>query len=154
MELIADDSRNVLYARSEQGSVQVFDLGADGKSLSKVAVISHQTIVNNATLLAKSVVIEIISLCVYTCPCDSCVCICRGVDRSNLSQRVRKHPLGGSDAVGSADVLHDVRLRTGRVVTLHAQHGAHPPPARFRHVQKPTNVMRALLNKGKESFLR
>ena len=52
-ELVIDDSRNILYGRTENGSLQVFDLGSDGKSLSKIAAISHQTIVQNASLLAK-----------------------------------------------------------------------------------------------------
>ena len=53
VQLEVDDTRNILYSRSERGSIQVFDLGADGMQLNKVASISQQTLVRDATKIAQ-----------------------------------------------------------------------------------------------------
>ncbi|KAK3089178.1 hypothetical protein FSP39_001520 [Pinctada imbricata] len=55
VQLSLDDSRHILYARSEKGSLQVFDLGQDGKSTSRITSLSLQTIVYNASHIARTI---------------------------------------------------------------------------------------------------
>ena len=52
VQLEVDDSRNILYSRSEKGTIQVFDLGNDGWQLNKVTSLSQQAIVRDATRVA------------------------------------------------------------------------------------------------------
>jgi len=49
VQLEVDDSRHILYSRSEKGTIQVFDLGQNGTQLVKVAAISQQSIVKEAS---------------------------------------------------------------------------------------------------------
>ena len=53
VQLEVDDTKNSLYSRSEKGSIQVFDLGADGQGLTKVATISQQSITKEASRIAQ-----------------------------------------------------------------------------------------------------
>lgn len=55
VQIAVDDSRHVLYTRTERGCLQVFDLGADGHGMTRVASLSHSSIVNNAAHVARSV---------------------------------------------------------------------------------------------------
>ena len=52
VQLEVDDSRNILYCRSEKGTIQVFDLGNDGWQLTKVSTLTQQTIVKEAARVA------------------------------------------------------------------------------------------------------
>ena len=52
VQLEVDDSRNILYSKSEQGSIQVFDLGSDGLQLIRVASLSQQAIIKEAARVA------------------------------------------------------------------------------------------------------
>jgi nuclear pore complex protein Nup155 len=49
VQLEVDDSRHILYSRSEKGTIQVFDLGQNGTQLVKVTAISQQSIVKEAS---------------------------------------------------------------------------------------------------------
>jgi len=49
---IAED-RNVLYTRSEQGSIQVYDLGEDGQASTFVTELSHTSITKSASQIIK-----------------------------------------------------------------------------------------------------
>ncbi|KAL5017128.1 hypothetical protein ScPMuIL_006717 [Solemya velum] len=55
VQISVDDSRHILYTRTEKGTIQVFDLGQDGKSTSRVASIALQTIVNSAANTARTI---------------------------------------------------------------------------------------------------
>ena len=55
VQLEVDDSRNVLYTRSEKGTIQVFDMGSDGQQLNKVIVLTQQCIVKEAAKVALNV---------------------------------------------------------------------------------------------------
>ena len=44
VQIDIDDSRHILYTRSEKGTIQVFDLGSDGQQLTKIAALSQATI--------------------------------------------------------------------------------------------------------------
>ena len=50
-----DESRNILYTRSEKGNVSVFYLGSDGLGMERVAATSAQKLVEDATKLATTV---------------------------------------------------------------------------------------------------
>ncbi|XP_062607131.1 nuclear pore complex protein Nup155-like [Saccostrea cucullata] len=55
LQLSLDDSRNILYACTEKGTIQVFDLGQDGKGMSRVASIPLNNVVHSASLIARTV---------------------------------------------------------------------------------------------------
>ena len=52
VQLEVDNSRNILYSRSEKGTIQVFDLGLDGQQLVNVASVTQQSIVKDAAKVA------------------------------------------------------------------------------------------------------
>ncbi len=55
VQIEVDDSRNILYTRSEKGCIQVFDLGSDGLGLQRVVGLSQQSIVKEAAKVALNV---------------------------------------------------------------------------------------------------
>lgn len=55
VQLEVDDSRNILFSRSEKGTIQVFDLGQNGSQLVKVAALTQQAIVKEAARVALSI---------------------------------------------------------------------------------------------------
>ena len=59
VQIAVDNSRNILYVRSEKGSLQVYYLGQDGKSLSKVAAVPLQNTVHNASHIARYATFEL-----------------------------------------------------------------------------------------------
>ncbi|WAR23622.1 NU155-like protein, partial [Mya arenaria] len=55
VQIKVDNTRNILYCRTEKGTIQVYDLGVDGRGLSKVASIPLQNIVHNASHVARTI---------------------------------------------------------------------------------------------------
>ena len=55
LQLQVDPTRNVLYTRSEKGTVQVYDLGDDGQQTVRVAALSQFSIVQAAEGVARTV---------------------------------------------------------------------------------------------------
>uniref|UniRef100_A0AAQ4NN15 Nuclear pore complex protein Nup155 n=1 Tax=Gasterosteus aculeatus aculeatus TaxID=481459 RepID=A0AAQ4NN15_GASAC len=55
VQIAVDNSRNTLFTRSEKGVLQVYDLGADGRSMSRVATMSQNTIVAAAGNIARTI---------------------------------------------------------------------------------------------------
>ena len=55
VQLEVDDSRNILYARSEKGTIQVFDMGTDGLQLNKIIALNQQSIGKEAAKVALNV---------------------------------------------------------------------------------------------------
>lgn len=53
LKVEVDDSRHILYTLSDRGTVTVYDLGADGKSTSRVVCVPHNNIMNAALQVAK-----------------------------------------------------------------------------------------------------
>lgn len=53
-QLAVDNTRNTLYARSEKGTIQVFDLGADGQSMDYVASLTQDKITHKAESAART----------------------------------------------------------------------------------------------------
>lgn len=52
VQLEVDDSRNILYTRSEKGTITVYDLGNDGMQMSKVASLTQHALVSEAAKIA------------------------------------------------------------------------------------------------------
>uniref|UniRef100_A0A673MAY4 Nuclear pore complex protein Nup155-like n=1 Tax=Sinocyclocheilus rhinocerous TaxID=307959 RepID=A0A673MAY4_9TELE len=55
VQIAVDNSRNILYTRSEKGVLQVYDLGADGLGMSRVAAMSQSSIVSAAGNIARTI---------------------------------------------------------------------------------------------------
>ncbi|XP_023215500.1 nuclear pore complex protein Nup155-like [Centruroides sculpturatus] len=55
VQIEIDNSRYILYTRSEKGGIQVFDLGNDGKQTSRVTGLSQNAIVEQAVHIAKTI---------------------------------------------------------------------------------------------------
>ena len=51
--MVQDESRHILYTRSEQGTIQLYDLGTDGLSMTRVAAVNINTIVQSAANIAR-----------------------------------------------------------------------------------------------------
>jgi nuclear pore complex protein Nup155 len=51
--LAVDNTRNILYTRSEKGTIQVYDLGADGKDTRYVASMNQETIAHKAAVATR-----------------------------------------------------------------------------------------------------
>ncbi|XP_061590072.1 nuclear pore complex protein Nup155 isoform X2 [Cololabis saira] len=54
VQIAIDDTRNTLFTRSEKGVLQVYDLGADGQGMSRVATMSQSSIVAAAGNIART----------------------------------------------------------------------------------------------------
>lgn len=48
-----DESRHIFYARSEKGTIHVYDLGTDGSSMTRVAAMNISAIVQSAANIAR-----------------------------------------------------------------------------------------------------
>ncbi|ERE82523.1 Nucleoporin [Cricetulus griseus] len=55
VQIEIDNSRNILYTRSEKGVIQVYDLGHDGQGMSRVASVSQNAIVCAAGNIARTI---------------------------------------------------------------------------------------------------
>ncbi|XP_016079465.1 PREDICTED: nuclear pore complex protein Nup155 isoform X2 [Miniopterus natalensis] len=55
VQIEIDNSRNILYTRSEKGVIQVYDLGSDGQGMSRVASVSQNSIVSAAGNIARTI---------------------------------------------------------------------------------------------------
>ena len=55
VQIVIDNTRNILYTRSEKGTVGVFDLGKDGQGLERVITITTQKLVEEASRLVTTV---------------------------------------------------------------------------------------------------
>ncbi|CAB3985686.1 nuclear pore complex Nup155-like [Paramuricea clavata] len=55
VQLAVDNTRNILYCRTERGSIQVFDLGKDGTKTSYVTCCYEESIVNKAASMLRSI---------------------------------------------------------------------------------------------------
>ena len=53
VQMSVDESRGILYTRSEKGTIQVYDLGSDGASMTRIAAMNANSIVQAATNIAR-----------------------------------------------------------------------------------------------------
>ncbi|CAH1772348.1 unnamed protein product [Owenia fusiformis] len=54
VQISVDNSRNILYTRSEKGTIMLYDLGADGKGMNRVAGLAQNSISHLAALTART----------------------------------------------------------------------------------------------------
>lgn len=54
VQLAVDNTRNTLYSRSEKGTIQLFDLGADGNGMLHVASLTEDRITHRAESVART----------------------------------------------------------------------------------------------------
>ncbi|XP_060092043.1 nuclear pore complex protein Nup155 [Heteronotia binoei] len=137
VQIAIDNSRNILYTRSEKGVIQVYDLGADGKGMTRVASVSQNSIVSAAGKIARtidrSVFKPIVQIAVIenseSIDCQLLAVTHAGV-RMYFSTAQFKHPLA-------------------RPATLMLVHVRLPPGfSAASNVEKPSKVHRALYSKG------
>ena len=69
--MVQDESRHILYTRSEKGSINIDDLGTDGQSMSRVAAINISSIVQSAANIARTVNRSSFKPLVYIAPIES-----------------------------------------------------------------------------------
>ncbi|XP_011603164.2 nuclear pore complex protein Nup155 isoform X1 [Takifugu rubripes] len=55
VQIAIDNTRNTLFTRSEKGVLQVYDLGADGQGMSRVATMAQNSIVAAAGNIARTI---------------------------------------------------------------------------------------------------
>ncbi|XP_046901135.1 nuclear pore complex protein Nup155 isoform X1 [Hypomesus transpacificus] len=55
VQIAIDNSRNILFTRSEKGVLQVYDLGSDGQGMSRVAAMSLNSMVAAAGNIARTI---------------------------------------------------------------------------------------------------
>ncbi|XP_033636336.1 nuclear pore complex protein Nup155-like [Asterias rubens] len=54
-EITIDETRHILYTRSERGTIQVYDMGSDGCSMSRVTAVSHYSMMKQAIFYARNI---------------------------------------------------------------------------------------------------
>ncbi|NXK61143.1 NU155 protein, partial [Sylvietta virens] len=137
IQIAIDNSRNILYTRSEKGVLQVYDLGQDGQGMTRVTSLSQNAIVSAAGSIARtidrSVFKPIIQIAVIenseSIDCQLLAITHAGV-RLYFSTSQFKHPT----ARPSMLTLVHVRLPPGFSASS--------------NVEKPAKVHRALYSKG------
>ncbi|NWT04676.1 NU155 protein, partial [Mionectes macconnelli] len=137
VQIAIDNSRNILYTRSEKGVLQVYDLGQDGQGMTRVTALSQNAIVSAAGSIARtidrSVFKPIIEIAVIenseSIDCQLLAITHAGV-RLYFSTSQFKHPT----ARPSMLTLVHVRLPPGFSASS--------------NVEKPSKVHRALYSKG------
>ncbi|NXF69848.1 NU155 protein, partial [Ciccaba nigrolineata] len=137
VQIAIDNSRNILYTRSEKGVLQVYDLGQDGQGMTRVTSLSQNALVSAAGSIARtidrSVFKPIVQIAVIenseSIDCQLLAITHAGV-RLYFSTSQFKHP-------------------TARPSTLTLVHVRLPPGfSASSNVEKPTKVHRALYSKG------
>ncbi|NXK00399.1 NU155 protein, partial [Corythaixoides concolor] len=137
VQIAIDNSRNILYTRSEKGVLQVYDLGQDGQGMTRVTSLSQNAVVSAAASIARtidrSVFKPIVEIAVIekseSIDCQLLAITHTGV-RLYFSTSQFKHPA----ARPSMLTLVHVRLPPGFSASS--------------NVEKPTKVHRALYSKG------
>uniref|UniRef100_A0A8C4K556 Nucleoporin 155 n=1 Tax=Dromaius novaehollandiae TaxID=8790 RepID=A0A8C4K556_DRONO len=137
VQIAIDNSRNILYTRSEKGVLQVYDLGQDGQGMTRVTSLSQNAVVsaagNIARTIDRSVFKPIVQIAVIenseSIDCQLLAITHAGV-RLYFSTSQFKHPT----ARPSMLTLVHVRLPPGFSASS--------------NVEKPSKVHRALYSKG------
>ncbi|NXX43946.1 NU155 protein, partial [Tricholaema leucomelas] len=137
VQIAIDNSRNILYTRSEKGVLQVYDLGQDGEGMTRVTSLAQNAVVSAAGSIARtidrSVFKPIVQIAVIenseSIDCQLLAITHAGV-RLYFSTSQFKHPT----ARPSMLTLVHVRLPPGFSASS--------------NVEKPAKVHRALYSKG------
>ncbi|CAC5400979.1 NUP155 [Mytilus coruscus] len=137
VQLCIDKSRNILYARTEKGTIQVFDLGQDGKSIGKVTSVPLATIVHNASHVARTIERSNFKPIVHISAIsqsESSNIHLVAVTKTGVRLYFTTNPFGSNKGRPSMLTLVHVRLPPGFSATS--------------RVQKPQNVHMAYYKKG------
>ncbi|KAM6303695.1 nuclear pore complex protein Nup155 isoform 2-T2 [Podargus strigoides] len=137
VQIAIDNSRNILYTRSEKGVLQVYDLGQDGQGMTRVTSLSQNAIVSAAGSIARtidrSVFKPIVQITVIenseSIDCQLLAITHAGV-RLYFSTSQFKHP----------------RARPSMLTLVHVR--LPPGFSASSNVEKPAKVHRALYSKG------
>uniref|UniRef100_A0A4X2JYW2 Nucleoporin 155 n=1 Tax=Vombatus ursinus TaxID=29139 RepID=A0A4X2JYW2_VOMUR len=137
VQIAIDNSRNILYTRSERGVIQVYDLGQDGKGICRVASVSQNAIVsaagNIARTIDRSVFKPIVQIAVIE-NSESIDCQLLAITHAGVRLYFSTCPFRQPFARPSTLVLVHVRLPPGFSASS--------------TVEKPSKVHRALYSKG------
>ncbi|PIK56013.1 putative nuclear pore complex protein, partial [Apostichopus japonicus] len=55
VQMDVDDTRHIIYTRSEKGTLEVYDLGSDGQSMSRAAYLTKPSILHQAIQTARTI---------------------------------------------------------------------------------------------------
>ncbi|XP_063068284.1 nuclear pore complex protein Nup155 isoform X2 [Engraulis encrasicolus] len=142
VQIAIDDSRNILYTRSEKGVLQVYDLGADGLGMSRVASMSQNAIVsaagNIARTIDRSVFKPIVQIAVIE-RSESSDCHLLAISHAGVRMYFGTSPFAPPNA----------KHTTARPSLLALVHVRLPPGfSASSTLQKPAKVHKALYKKG------
>ncbi|XP_052257804.1 nuclear pore complex protein Nup155-like [Dreissena polymorpha] len=124
VQIQVDNTRNILYGRTEKGTLQVYDLGADGKGLSKVAAIPLQNIVHNASHIARTIDRSNFKPLVHIAPItssESSNVHLVAITQTGLRLYFTTNPFGSSKSRPSMLTLVHVRLPPGFLISTAPQ---------------------------------
>ncbi|KAL1122609.1 hypothetical protein AAG570_002937 [Ranatra chinensis] len=141
VQIAVDNSRNILYTLTEKSSIEVFDLGADGLAMARVASITHSTLLNHIGTIVNF------------------YCYCSTLDMKEISKVVTLCPLEVTDSqeigvVGVTESGVRLYLSTGysyphRPSTLHVVHVRLPTGySSNSEVFNPSQVISSIQKRG------
>ncbi|KAE8636462.1 hypothetical protein XENTR_v10003006 [Xenopus tropicalis] len=137
VQIAIDNSRNILYTRSEKGVIQVYDLGVDGHGMSRVASVSQNSLVSAAGNIARTIDRNVFKPIIH-------------ISVIEMSESVNCHLLAVTHA-GVRLYFSTVPFKqpTARPSMLALVHVRLPPGfSASSNVEKPSKVHRALYNSG------
>ncbi|KAL7848307.1 hypothetical protein AOLI_G00230250 [Acnodon oligacanthus] len=142
VQIAIDNSRNTLYTRSEKGVLQVYDLGADGQGMSRVAAMSQNAIVSAAGNIARTIDRSVFKPIVQIAVIDrseSSDCQLLAITHAGIRLYFSTTPFSPPNA----------RQNMARPSLLALVHVRLPPGfSASSTLQKPAKVHRALYSKG------
>uniref|UniRef100_A0A8C1ZSS5 Nuclear pore complex protein Nup155 n=1 Tax=Cyprinus carpio TaxID=7962 RepID=A0A8C1ZSS5_CYPCA len=142
VQIAVDNSRNILYTRSEKGVLQVYDLGADGQGMSRVAAMSQSSIVsaagNIARTIDRSVFKPIVQIAVIDRP-ESSDCQLLAVTHAGVRLYFSTIPFAPPNA-------KHISARPSILALVHVR--LPPGFSVSSTLQKPAKVHKALYSKG------
>uniref|UniRef100_A0A8C6YMQ4 Nucleoporin 155 n=1 Tax=Nothoprocta perdicaria TaxID=30464 RepID=A0A8C6YMQ4_NOTPE len=137
VQIAVDNSRNILYTRSEKGVLQVYDLGQDGQGMTRVTSLSQNAVVsaagNIARTIDRSVFKPIVQIAVIE-NSESIDCQLLAITHAGVRLYFSTSPFKHPTARPSMLTLVHVRLPPGFSASS--------------NVEKPSKVHRALYSKG------
>ncbi|XP_042309327.1 nuclear pore complex protein Nup155 [Sceloporus undulatus] len=137
VQIAIDNSRNILYTRSEKGVIQVYDLGSDGQGMVRVAAVSQNSIVSAAGKIARTIdrsVFKPIAQIAVIEKSESIDCQLLAITHAGVRMYFSICPFKHPFARPSSLMLVHIRLPPGFSAAS--------------NVEKPSKVHRALYTKG------
>uniref|UniRef100_A0A672HEV3 Nucleoporin 155 n=1 Tax=Salarias fasciatus TaxID=181472 RepID=A0A672HEV3_SALFA len=142
VQIAVDNSRNILFTRSDKGVLQVYDLGADGQGMSRVATMSQSSIVaaagNIARTIDRSVFKQIIQISVID-RSESSDCHLLAVTHAGVRLYFTTAPFAPPHQ-------KQVAVRPSLLALIHVR--LPPGFSASSTLQKPSKVHKALHSKG------